>query len=258
MPFRFYPIYRRELRSYLASPAIFGTAALWFFLAGLIFYGTMTQFADASGSADLRRELGLEKVNFTLHVAGQLFLAMNFLFIFLVPVITMRLLAEEKRTGTFETLKSLPFTDHDIVAAKFLAAYTLVAALVSGTAIYALFMMRYGRPELPVLAVAYLGTLIAAAGYVAIGVFASSLTENQIVAAVLAFVLLLALSLAGDIVPPSSGGVGRLLEFLSLRYHTEHFSRGLLRLEDVVYFGLLSWAFLFLACRVLELRRWAI
>lgn len=258
MSFKFYPIYRRELRSYLTSPAVYAFAALWFFLSGLIFYGIITQFADASVSAEVRRNVGLEKVNYTLHVVGQLFLAMHFLLIFLVPIFTMRLLAEEKRSGTFELLKSLPFTDHDIVAGKFLAAYTLVTALILGSLVYVLVMWRYGQPEMPVVAVAYAGVLLASAGYVAIGLFASAVTENQIVAAIVAFVALLAFFLIGDITLPASSGWTRVLELLSLRYHTEHFTRGLLRLEDMVFFALLVLAFLFLTCRALELRRWRI
>lgn len=258
MSFKFYPIYRRELRSYVTSPAFYAFAAIWFFMAGMIFYGIMTQFADASASAETRRELGLEQVNYTLHVVGQLFLALHFLLLFIVPIFTMRLLAEEKRSGTFELLKSLPFTDRNIVLGKFLAAYTLVGALVLGSAVYVLVMWRYGRPELPVVGVAYAGVMLASAGYVAIGLFASALTENQIVAAITAFVALLAFFLIGDITLPESSGWTRVLELLSLRYHTEHFTRGLLRLEDIAYFGMLVLAFLFLTCRALELRRWRI
>ncbi len=258
MSFKFYPIYRRELRSYLTSPAMYAFAALWFFMGGMIFYGILTQFADASASAEVRREYGLDTVNYTLHVVGQLFLAMHFLLIFMVPIFTMRLLAEEKRSGTFELLKSLPFTDHDIVAGKFLAAYTVVTGLILGTLVYVLVMWRYGQPELPVVMVAYAGVLLASAGYVAIGLLASAVTENQIVAAIAAFVGLLAFFLIGDITLPASGGWTRVLELLSLRYHTEHFTRGLLRLEDIIYFVFLVMGFLFLTCRALELRRWRI
>src|SRR6266487_1352770 len=120
MLLKFYPIYRRELKSYLTSPAVYVVVALYFFLSGLIFYGILNSFSEASGSAEIRKEMGIERVNFTLHVVGQLFYSINFLLIFVVPIVTMRLLAEEKKSGTFELLKSRPFTDWNIVIAKFL------------------------------------------------------------------------------------------------------------------------------------------
>lgn len=255
---KFLPLYRRELKSYLTSPAVYVCVAMFFFLSGLIFYGILIDFSHASSDADYRREASIDHLNFTLLVVKQLYFAMNFLLVFVVPIFTMRLLAEEKKTGTFELLKSLPFTDWNIVVAKFLSAYTLLATMLLASGYYVLVMLRYGKPELPVVAVALCGGLLAAAAFVAIGLFASALSENQIVAALVAFVMLLAFFLIGEIMPASSGGWGRMLEFLSMRYHTDQFARGLLRLEDAAYFILLCVIFLFLTCRSLELRRWRV
>lgn len=258
MSLKFYPIYRRELKSYLSTPAVYVVIALYFFMSGLIFYGILDSFSQASGSAEIRKEMGIERVNFTLHVVGQLFYSMNFLMIFVVPIVTMRLLAEEKKSGTFELLKSLPFTDWNIVTAKFLAAYTLLASMIIASGYYIVVMARYGSPEMPVVSVAFFGALVSAAGYAAIGLFASSLTENQIVSSLVAFVLLLGFFLVGEVAPPSSGGWGRFLEMISMRYHTDQFTRGLLRMEDIAYFIMLVAIFLFLTCRSLEIRRWKI
>ena len=258
MQLKFYPIFRRELKSYLSSPAVYVAVAMFFFLSGFFFYGILINFAEVSRNANYRKELGIEEINFTRLVVGQLFWSISFLLLFLVPELTMRLLAEEKKSGTFEVLKSLPFTDWNIVLAKFLAAYAVIAATMVGSLYYVLLLARFGYPEMPVVWTAYLGVLVASAAYVAIGVFASSLTENQIVAAIVAFVLLIGLFLVGDVMPVSSSGWSRLLELLSLRYHCEQFTRGLLRLEDVAYFGMLVAMFLFLTCRILEIRRWRI
>lgn len=255
---KFYPIYRRELKSYFTSPAVYVCLALFFFLSGLIFYGILIDFSQASADAEYRKERNIEHLNFTLLVVKQLFFSMNFLLVFIVPLFTMRLLAEEKKSGTFELLKSLPFTDWNIVIAKFLSAYSLTVIIIMASGYYVLVMLRFGEPELPVIAVALLGLLLSAAAFTAIGLFASALTENQIVAAIVAFVALLGFFLIGEIVPSSSGGWGRLLEVLSLRYHTDQFARGLLRMEDVAYFLMLVVVFLFLTCRVLELRRWRV
>ena len=257
-PFKFFPIYRREVKSYFTSPTVYMCIAMFFFMSGLIFYGIMSNFSLASGDEEYRRQNGIDTFNFTIMVIRQMFLAVNFLMVFIVPIITMRLLAEEKKSGTFELLKSLPFTDWNIVVAKFLSAYTVIATMLILSIYYLLIMMRFGSPELPVYFVAMLGALLAAAAYTAIGLFASALSENQIVSAIVSFVGLLGFFLVGEFAPASSGGIGRLLELLSMRYHTDQFARGLIRLEDVAYFALLVIVFLFLTSRVLELRRWRV
>ncbi|MBX7244422.1 MAG: ABC transporter permease [Candidatus Sumerlaeaceae bacterium] len=255
---RFLPIYRRELKSYLTSPAFYVAVAIFFFLTGLVFCGILLSFSEMSGNAEYRKEMGFEEINFTRHVVSQVFWSTNFFLMFVVPILTMRLIAEEKRTGTYEVLTSLPFTDWNIVLGKFLAAYTLVALMQAGSAYYAFIMIRFGTPELPVMAVAFVGGLVVAAAYVAIGLFASSLTESQIVAAILGFVLLLVFYLMSDVIPGTATGVGKIVEHLSLRYHSEQFTHGLLRLEDIAYFLMMVGAFLFLTCRSLEIRRWKI
>ncbi len=255
---KFLPIYRRELKSYLTTPAVYVAVAMFFFLSGIFFFGILENFSQLSANAEYRKEMGVETVNFTRHVVGQVFWSMNFLFLFVVPMFTMRLLAEEKKTGTFEVLVSLPFTDWNIVTAKFLAAFTLLAGIMVISGYYVVVMLRFGVPEMPVVAVAMVGVLAASAAYAAIGLFASSLTENQIVAAILAFVLLFGLYLLGDLTTPASGGLNRTLEALSMRYHADQFSKGLLRLEDIAYFVMLTAIFLFLTCRSLEIRRWRV
>jgi ABC-2 type transport system permease protein len=256
--FNFYPIYRRELKSYFSSPAVYVVAAMYFFLAGLFFYGILDNFSYLSGNAQKRKEMGIDTMNFTQLVVSQLFWSINFLLLFVVPIFTMRLLAEEKKSGTFELLKSLPFTDWSIVIAKFLAAYSLIVIMLLVNGYFVLVMARFGKPELPVVGVAFVGVLIASAGYVAIGLFASAVTENQIVAAIVGFVVLLGLFLIGDVTMPASTGVSHLLGLISMRHHSDQFTRGLLRGEDIAYFAMIVGIFLFLTSRTLELRRWKI
>lgn len=251
----FYPIYRRELRSYVLSPPVYVLVALFFFMAGLIFYGIFENFSLLSANPEQRRILGFERLNFTTHVIGQYFWAVHFLMITVVPLLTMRLIAEEMKSGTFELLRSLPFSDWNIVWGKFLAAYTVVVLMTVLSGYLVFVMARFGAPEYPVLLVSYLGLLVAGAGYVAIGIFASSLTENQFVAGIVGFVLLLSLYLVGDLSAPGSEGIARFAEALGMRSHSEPFSRGLLRIEDVAYFLVVLVAFLFLTCRSLEARR---
>lgn len=254
--FKFFPIYRRELKSYFTSPAVYVSMAMFFFLSGFFFYGILDDFSTLSGNAQYQKEMGYTEVNFTRDVVARLFWSINFILLMVVPIFTMRLLAEEKKSGTFELLKSLPFTDWNIVIAKFLAAYTLLAIMLLVCLYYVGIAVYYGKPEIAVIWVAVVGSFVTAAAYVAIGVFASSVTENQIVAAIIAFAALLMLFLIGDVTTAASTGVSRMLEFLSMRYHSDQFTRGLLRAEDVAYFVVIVLGFLFLTCRSLELRRW--
>ena len=186
------PIVTRELRSYLTSPSIFVAVAAFLFLSGFLFYGTMSNYADLSANAEYRRQMGFEVLNYTKHVVGQVFFAINLLLVFIIPILTMRLIAEERKSGTFEVLRSLPFSDWDIVLAKFTACFLLTLILVALNSYQILVMLRFGSTEFLVILVATLGMILTAAAYVSIGLFASSLTESQITAAIIACVALLA------------------------------------------------------------------
>mgnify|MGYP000926890667 CR=1 FL=1 len=250
------PIVTRELRSYLTSPSIFVAVAAFLFLSGFLFYGTMSNYADLSANAEYRRQMGFEVLNYTKHVVGQVFFAINLLLVFIIPILTMRLIAEERKSGTFEVLRSLPFSDWDIVLAKFTACFLLTLILVALNSYQILVMLRFGSTEFLVILVATLGMILTAAAYVSIGLFASSLTESQITAAIIACVALLALWLIGDIGSIGSMSIlNRIAQGLSLRIHSETFSRGVLRIDDVAYFVLITYSFLFMTVRSLELNR---
>lgn len=250
------PIIVRELRSYMASPAVFVAIAAFLFMSGFMFYGSIVSYSDLSSSADYRRQMGFTTLNFTKHVIGQVFFAVSMLMIFIVPILTMRLIAEEQRTGTFEVLRSLPFTDWDIVLAKFFACCALVALILVINSYQILVMFFAGPAEMPVIAVAMLGAFLTAGACVSIGLFTSSITESQITAAIMSCVLLLTFWLIGDLSPASGGGfMQRLFEQLSMRIHSEPFTLGILRLDDVAYFLIVIFTFLFLTVRSLELSR---
>ncbi len=250
------PIISRELRSYITSPSIFVAIAAFLFLSGFLFYGTLSNYSDLSANAEYRRQMGFETLNYTKHVVGQVFYAINMLLIFIIPIMTMRLIAEEKKSGTFELLRALPFSDWDIVLAKFVACFILAGLMILLNSYQAIVMMRFGTTELAVILVALFGTVLTTATYISVGLFASSLTESQITAAIIACVLLLALWLIGDLTPVGSlSFLSYISEILSMRIHSEPFSRGVLRLDDVAYFLLVIFSFLFLTVRSLELNR---
>ena len=251
------PIIVRELRSYVTSPPIFVAIAAFLFMSGFMFYGSLSNYSDLSANADYRRQMGFETLNYTKHVISQVFFAVSLLMIFVVPIMTMRLIAEEQRTGTFEVLRSLPFSDWDIVVAKFSAGMILVGfMLLINFAVQVGVMLGVGPTELPVIFVAIIGAYLTAAACVSIGLFASSLTESQITAAIIACVALLTFWLIGDLSPTDGGSLpARIFEQLSMRVHSEPFTRGVLRIDDVVYFAFLTFGFLFLTVRSLELGR---
>jgi ABC-2 type transport system permease protein len=200
--------------------------------------------------------MGFETLNYTRHVIGQVFEVISMLLIFIVPIMTMRLIAEERRTGTFEVLRSLPFTDWDIVLAKFFACFLLVCVMLLLNSYQIFIMWCIGPAEFPVIGVAALGILLTAGVYIAIGLFASSVTENQITAAILSCILLLSFWLIGDISPTNTQSIlGRMVELLSMHIHTQPFTLGVLRLDDVLYFLLMIFSFLFLTVRSLEFNR---
>lgn len=251
------PIVVRELRSYVTSPAVFVAIAAFLFMSGFMFYGTITNYSDLSANANYRRQMGFETLNYTKHVISQVFFAVSILMIMVVPIMTMRLIAEEQRTGTFEVLRSLPFSDWDIVLAKFTACFILVGIMLGiNFIVQVLIMVGFGPAELPVVFVAILGTYLTAAACVSIGLFASAITESQITAAIISCVALLTFWLIGDLTPTGSASfITRIFEQLSMRVHSEPFTRGVLRINDIIYFVFLTYAFLFMTVRSLELGR---
>ena len=184
-------------------------------------------------------------------------------FMFLIPAVTMRTFAEEKQSGTIELLVTRPITDWQIVGGKFLACFALVAFALIPTVIYYFSVYRLGAPagnlDSGGIMGSYIGLLFLAASFVAIGVFASSLTNNQIVAFVLATFLSFFVYLAFDFLsrlPVFFGNTDDIVQAIGIEYHYNSMSRGVVDTRDVIYF--LSVIALFLAATVLSLgkRKW--
>jgi len=177
---------------------------------------------------------------------------------FVIPAITMRLLSEEKRTGTLELLITMPVRDREVVLGKFLATLGLVGVLLLLTATYPLLIKWRIAPGLdsgPIF-VGYVGMLLHAAAGIAIGLFFSSITENQIVAFMLTAVVLLALFAVDYLGAAVGGTLGDIFAFVSFQRRLAPFGRGLLDLRNVVYFLSIAAFFLMLTTRQLESRKW--
>ena len=230
------PIYRREIRSYFQSPVAYVVIVVFLAIVGWFF------------TSDL----------FLINVASLriVFELVPLVFLFFVPAITMRLLAEEKKSGTLELLATRPVRDVEIVLGKFFAAWTLLAAALAPTLIYLITLSALGSPDPGPVITGYLGLLLMGGVYIAIGIFASSITENQIVAFIVSLLIILALFMADKVlvfVPPA---VASTLEFISIDYHFENIERGVIDSRNLIYFGSVLGFALLLATTSLERRKW--
>jgi ABC-2 type transport system permease protein len=234
---------KREFNMYFASPVAYAVAFGLLLILGLFFYADFVSSATFGQPPDATRSL-------------QLFVT---LLLFFTPAITMRLLAEEHRTGTIELLLTAPVREWELVTGKWLAAFGFVALTVLATALYAFILNRFVTPglDLGTLAAAYLGLLLVVGGMLAVGVFVSSLFSNQIAAFFGIMALLLLLWVISYPVQSGTGAVAEVIKHLDFSNHFyNNFVRGVVDLSDVVYFVTVIVFFLFLAARVVESRRW--
>lgn len=226
----------RELRSYFASPIAYVVTAAFLVVTGYLF----TLILLYSREASLRF----------------LFSNMSVLLLIVSPALTMRLLAEEQRMGTIELLLTSPVRDREIVIGKFLASLGLLAAMLAVTLYFPALLFVYGNPEKGHIITGYLGTLLLGAAFLSIGLFASSLTPNQIVSAVLTFMALLVFWLIGGAADLASPPVSDIVRYLAVDQSYNDFTRGVVDSKAVIYLLSLVAVFLFATVRTLESRRW--
>jgi ABC-2 type transport system permease protein len=238
-------IARREFRSYFDAPLAYVVICLSFLALGLMFFlyrGGFWQVDRAS------LQSMFEYVPFGLSCL-------------VVPVVTMRLLAEEKKTGTLEMLITLPVKDSDVILGKYFGALGLVLVLVLATLIYPLAMFKWpwvlGTLDYGPVFAGYLGLVLFSAAATAIGLLVSSLTESQAVSFFITFFVLVLLWFMGTAAEASTGTLGSVLAYVSFQSRLEGFSRGLVDTRDVVFFLSITVIALVVAFRALERRKWA-
>jgi ABC-2 type transport system permease protein len=239
-------IAKRELRSNFDSPLAYIVICI-----GLVMLGVFFFFVQDFWQLDRATLVSL----FDLAPRG--------LALVIVPVVTMRLLAEEKRSGTLEMLITLPVRDHEIVLGKFLGAWVLVLALIASTALYPLMMFKFpwhlGAIDTGPVWSGYLGLFLYSAAAVSIGLLISALTESQIIAFIVTWALLALLSILGwGSAKVFSTGIARdVLTFISFDARLAPFSRGQIVTRDIVYFLSIAVGCLMATFRALERRKWA-
>ncbi len=233
---------QRELSSFFFSPIAYVVLFAFTFMVGLLFVFLTENFSPGS-EASLR----------------DTFNWLPPLLCVAVPLLTMRLLSEEYRSGTIESLMTAPVSDTEVVLGKFFGAYLVYVIMLACTLLNVVLLALFGEPDYGLLASGYFGLLLIGALFVAIGLFFSSITRNQIIAALLgAFFLLVLTILAWIIVQFASveGPLRLVLQMVSIMDRFQYFNRGLVDLNNLVFFVGGTVFFLFLAVKVVESRRW--
>ena len=254
----------RELNSLFVSPVAYAVLTLFAVLAGFFFLSGVLQFQEYVVRLQAFQAMEqLEELNLNDHIIAPFLHVMSVVLLFLVPGITMGLFASEKANGTQELLLTSPITIWELVLGKFLAAAAFIGILVLMLAIFPAILFTYGDPEIGKTAAGLLGLLLVGLVYVAIGAFASSLTQNQLIAFALSFVLLLVLWMIGFLADLGAAGgavtsdtIGDTLRWLSTADHFESMVMGLVDTKDLAYFGVMAIAFLVLAKTAIESVRW--
>lgn len=251
----------RELRSQIYSPVVWVVATLYLFAAGYFFFGLVSSFSTLVRNYTYYAQVMsnpalLDRLNLNDVVVAGLFRNLVVLYLFFVPILTMRSFAEERKLGTDELLLTAPVTPGQIVAGKFLGALAVVAALVSSTSLFLVLLTRHGSPEWGPVASGLLGLFLLASALAALGLAVSSQTESQVMSAVGAFVLSLLLFVLDWAAEFVEGGKKAFLEGLSLPGHLENFTKGLISSPDVVYFLSLTALGLFVARATVASQRW--
>jgi gliding motility-associated transport system permease protein len=232
-------ILRKELRTYFVSPVAYVVIAAYLLMSG-VFFAILVTAQPGSAPASLSIVFG--------NVAVVLLLV--------APALTMRLLAEEQKSGTIEVLLTSPVQDWEVVVGKYLSSVVLFLIPVAITLVYALVLRRYGTPDVGPIVGGYVGIILFGAAFLAVGVLATSLTQNQVVAAVISIAILLGLWLIGAFSSSAQAPVSTALSYLSIITHYNEFSQGVVDTRDVVYYLSVVAIALFLSVRVLETRRW--
>lgn len=247
-------IARRELTVYFTSPIAYIVLAMFAVIFGFFFYSAMAFFVQYSAQAAMQPGFGSMNVNqFVIQpTLGNL----TIILLFLMPLVTMRLFAEEQRSGTIELLLTSPIKDYEIILGKWLGALLLYACMLAVSMLNFVVLFIYTTPDWKAMAVGFLGMALMGGALLAIGGFISTLTKNQIVAGAVTFGVFLLLWVLDWVNQYNSSTLGKLCAYIAIPPHFEQFSKGVIELKDTVYFLSAISLGLFLSKRSLEAIRW--
>jgi ABC-2 type transport system permease protein len=247
-------IAQKELNSYFVSPVAYLLLTMFAIIFGFFFWNSVGYFHAAS----LQSQMGGQPMPMSVneYVIRPLLSNIGVVGLFFIPMISMRLFAEEKRLGTIELLATSPIRDIEVIVGKWLAAMILYGVLLLFSAINFAFLFRYGNPDWKPLAIGYLGLLLQAGGLLAIGTFISSLTKNQIIAGAATFGVCLLLWVLEWVSGYETATWAKVLAYFSVITHYDSFSKGVLDTKDAIFYVSMIFLGLFLTSRSMESLRW--
>lgn len=249
-------IAQKEIRGYFTSPIAYIVVGFFALLYGFFFYGTLDYFIRSSMGMGQFGMQGPQNMNINQQMIRPLFLNLSVVLLFMLPFLTARTYAEERRSGTIELLLTSPLTDLQIVLGKFLGCLVLLLAMLAITGLHIGVLFLYGTPDWRPVVSGYLGILLFGASIVALGLFISSLTRNQIVAGVATFATVLVfwvIDWIGQSLPQTAQSV---LQYLSMTEHLDDFVKGVIDTRHLVYYVSFIAFGLFLTMRSVDAERW--
>jgi ABC-2 type transport system permease protein len=248
-------ICKKEIKTYFTSPIAYVVITVFLVLIGFFFYSLIWWFNSQSLQM-AQNQYYYQQLNINQMVYSPLFHNMSIILLLMVPLLTMRLFSEEKKRQTDELLFTCPISVNQIILGKYFASLFVLLVMLFLTGILSIFVFSYGNPELAPILSGYLGLFLVGAAFLAVGIFFSSLTENQIVSAILTFGALLLFWIL-NWASYSAGGMWKsVLNYLSFFQHFDEMTRGILDTTDVVYYLSFIFLGLFLTHSVIQSRRW--
>ena len=226
---------KRDMGSFFNSPVFYVVATVFLFLYSFIFFNLLNFFSVQSLQASQFRAAGMD-MNVNNMVIEPSFENMAVTLLLMIPILTMRSFAEERRSKSITLLLSSPIHLREIIAGKFLACMVVVTVMILLSSYSTVFLTFFGEPEIGPILTGYMGILLMAGCYVSLGVLASSLTDNQIIAAVISFGMALFMWIIGWGAQAVGPVMGEILQFLSLIDHMARFLKGILDTSDVIYY----------------------
>ena len=253
---RWLPVFKKEMRLYFGSPVAYVVFTFFLLISGWFFSQIFLFYSDASMRSFMQPQQMGQNLNVMDNVMRPLLTNMSVVLLFFIPMLTMRLFAEEKKAGTIELLLTYPVRDGEVLAGKYLAALALYLILLGLTLLYPGLIAYFTRVEWGAILTGYLGLILTGAVFLAVGVLISSLTENQIVAGFGTFGVLLGLWVIGWGAEFAEEPLRGVLQYLSIGDHLDGFTRGLVDTKDLVYFVTGVALALFFTLRSLDSKRW--
>jgi ABC-2 type transport system permease protein len=252
---KFTALYRRELSYYFQSPVAYAVITVFLLLCGYFFYNLLGYFNLASIQA-MQNAMQARSLSLTASVLSPFFANASSILLLMLPLLTMRLFAEERRSGSAELLFTYPVTDWHVIMGKFAAAVTVLAVMLFSTIPCPALLYHFASPEAGPIASGYLGLFLLGVSFIAMGLFFSALGDSQLVAGALTFGCGLLFLVIGWITPFVPGPAAAVLDELSMVRHLDAFSRGVIDTNDLVYYLNLTAFFLFMCARMLDSARW--